>query len=253
MFLGRIKRTSRDRESGLVFQWRLPVSSRFRFISAFGVVALLTAGLAASVRVRVGGSVRQPERRGSLVLVPRGEEWRSLEMLALEAGPIPLPADPLSNPAVSARINSSVSAASAPGYRYHPFLRPVPVEVPAVADVTTLSSGLLPPLPVPEEPAKRPPPPDSFRPVVLASRGIRAEIPESAAPAGVAPGNRYMLAYDGSGRVFQVTTLFSKPTKAGVEADAKAKAEAEAWLRQLRIEGGTKEGGWTAVEISSGT
>lgn len=253
MFVGRTKRTNLDRESGLVFQWRLPVSSRFRFIAAFGVVGLLTAGLAASVRVRVGGSVRQPERRGSLVLVPRGAEWRSLEMLALEAGPIPLPADPLRNPAVSALVSSSVSAASSPGYRYQPFLRPVPVDVPVVANPTALSPGLLPPLPVPEAPSATPPSADHFQPVVLASQGIRAELPEAAPPQGVAHGNRYLLAYDPSGRVSQVTTLFAKPAKGGADSAAKDKAEAEAWLRQLRIEGGAKEGGWTAVEISTGS
>ena len=41
-----------------------------------------------------------------------------------------------------------------------------------------------------------------------------------------------------------MTPLFS--------AEAAADDSGEQWLRQVVIEGGSKEGGWTAVEISSG-
>jgi hypothetical protein len=246
MFLGRSKRTSRDRESGLVFQWRLPISNHLRFIGAFLLVCFITAGLAASVRVRVGGSIRQPERRGSLVLVPRGDDWKALQMLAMEAGPMPLRDDPSNDPAVKSLIDASMAAAASPGYRYQPSLRPVTVEIPNAASAEKGSPGLLPPLPEPEPPSRTPPLADPSRAIVLASDGLHVVMPEARAPAGMARGNRYLLAYAGNGQVTRVTTLFSAKLGNGG-------AEAESWLRQLKIEGGAKEGGWTAVEISSGS
>ena len=245
MFAGRSKRTSRDRDCGLVFQWRLPVGNHFSFIAAFCLVALLSAGLAAAVRVRAGATVRQPERRGSLILVPRGDDWRTLEMLAMEAGPMPLRADPSGDPAVFWVFDASVSAGARAGYRYQPVLRPVAIELSGQTIAPGKSPGLLPPLPEPDPPSANPPQATPLRPTVLASGDLRTVIPEVVAPAGMASGNRYLLAYNGNGRVFRVTTLFSaKPVEDGTAV--------EAWLRQVRIEGGAKGGGWTAVEISGG-
>jgi hypothetical protein len=246
MFGLRTKRTKRDRQSGLVFQWRLPVSSHLGFLTAVGVVALISAGLAAAVRVRVGGPPRQPERRGALVLVPQGAEWRALEMLALEAGPMPRREDPAGEPAAAGLLARTTAAATPPGYSYQPRLRPVPVDMP-VAEVASAAGplpGVLPPLPPPQEPSQNPPRPDPPRPLVLTTGGIRAIPPADASPAGPARGNRYLLAYDEAGRVTRVTTLFTS----GAAADERA----ELWLRQVRLEGGAKTGGWTAVEISSG-
>lgn len=247
MFGGRLKRASRDRESGLVFQWRLPISNHLRLLSAFCVVGLITAGLAASVRVRVGGGPqRHPERRASLILVPRDDDWKALQMLALEAGPMPRREDPTRTPAVKSIIDATLASASAPGYRYQPFLRPVGIEIQDSIGSGKESPGILPPLPVPEPPSLTPPLPDPSRPVVLASGGLRVIEPGAEAPAGLARGSRYLLGYDVSGRVTRVTALSSQ--KAG-----NGGAEAEAWLRQLKIEGGSDKGGWTAVEISSGS
>ncbi len=244
MFAARSKRSSRDRDCGLVFQWRLPVGNHWRFIAAFCIVGVLGAGLAAAVRVRAGSAVRQPERRGSLVLIPRGEEWRALEMLALEAGPMPLRADPSGDPAVKPLIDESIAAGMSAGYRYRPSFLPVEVEESAAAGQPGFSA-VLPPLPEPEPPSAAPPLPERLRPVVLASGGLRLLPPGEAAPAGLAPGSRYLLTYDAGGRVTRVAALFS--AKAGDDAAA------EVWLRQCRVEGGAKEGGWTAVEISNGS
>lgn len=247
MFNFRHKRTTRDRQSGLVFQWRLPVSSHFSFLMAIGVVGLITVGLAASVRVRVGSVTRHPERRGSLILVPQGGEWRALERMALEAGPMPRREDPSNDPAVKALIDQGMAAATPPGYRYEPQLRPVSVEIPAVAisSEEKASPGVLPPLPEPEPPSQNPPLPDLSQPLVLASGGIRVIAPTTAPPASLDRGNRYLLGYDANGRVTRVTTLFA--------AEPAADDSGELWLRQVVIEGGAKDGGWTAVEISSGS
>lgn len=246
MFNLRHKRTTRDRQSGLVFQWRLPVSSHFNFLAAIGVVALISAGLAAGVRVRLAGGARQPERRGSLILVPQGDEWRALEMLALEAGPMPRREAPALEPAVQARIAAEMAAVLPPGYAYQPQLRPVAIEVvPVEAPSAARSSpGVLPPLPEPQEPSQNPPLPAPSQPLVLASGGIRALPPAALPPASLARGNRYLLGYDGHGHVTRVTTISA--------AEAATDDSAEQWLRQVTLEGGTRDGGWTAVEISSG-
>src|SRR5688572_5393262 len=133
MFNLRHKRTTRDRQSGLVFQWRLPVGNTVRFLLAVGIVGLVTAGLAATVRVRVGTVSRQPERRGTMILVPQGKEWQALEMLALEAGPMPRRSDPAGDDAVKSLIDQSMAKARPPGYLYEPKLRPVRVEIPMAA------------------------------------------------------------------------------------------------------------------------
>lgn len=245
MFAGRSKRTSRDRESGLVFQWRLPLSNHLRFVTALVVVGFITAGLAAAVRVRVGGAVRHPERHASVVVIPRGDDWRALEMFAMEAGPLPQRDDFDTDPGVRSLIEQSLEAASSPAYPYRPVLQQVEVELPDAADAPSLR-GTLPPLPQPEPPAISPASADPSRPVVLASGGLRAISPDAPPPGGLSRGSRYLLAYDGEGRVLRVTTLFSAKAVNGG-------AEIEAWLRQVKIEGGDKEGGWTAVEISSGS
>lgn len=245
MFGLRTKRTHRDRQSGLVFRWRLPVGSHLGFVAAVGVVALLSAGLATAVRVRVGGPPREPERRGALVLVPQGPEWRALEMLALEAGPMPRREHPATEAAIAGLLAGQVADATPPGHTYQPRLSPVPVNLPSVASMSDRrpSPGVLPALPTPPQPSENPPPPETSQPLVLAANGIRAIVPQDPPPPALARGNRYLLAYDESGRVTRVTTLFAEtPT---------SDDRAELWLRQLRIENGTRAGGWTAVEISS--
>lgn len=247
MFKLRHKRANRDRQSGLVFQWRLPVSSHLGFFAAIGVVGLIGVGLATVVRVRVGGPPRLPERRGSLILVPQGKDWRALEMLALEAGPMPRRDDPSDDPVVRDLVARNMDAAAPPGYTYQPQLRAVLIEVPAVNAPVRAGGvpGVLPPLPRPRDPTQGPPPPDPSRPLVLASGGIHATAPSALAPAGLARGNRYLLGYDAAGRVNRVITLFA--------AEPSADDSAESWLRQVAIEGGAETGGWTAVEIAGGS
>jgi hypothetical protein len=249
MFGLRSKRTTRDRRIGLVFQWRLPVSSRMTFLSAIALVALLSAGLAATVRVRVGGGgARHPERRGSLVIVPQGDDWQFLRILALEAGPFPAREDPSRDPAVVALVRESMAAADIPGYRYQPVFQHIPVAEPAspslIAGQTVPVD--LPPLPEPEAPPADALPRTALKPVVLAADGLRALPPAAPPPAGVVQGNRYLLGYDPAGRVLRVITI------SGSQEAAADTAAVESWLRQIAIEGGEKSGGWAAVEISDG-
>jgi hypothetical protein len=249
MFGLRSKRTTRDRRMGLVFQWRLPVGNSMGFLSAVALVALISAGLAATVRVRVGGAMRHPERRGSLIVVPQGEEWNSLRTLALEAGPFPVREDPSQDPAVVALVRESIAASDLPGYRYRPVFQPISVVAPASARLAAdkITPGDLPPLPDPEPPVVDRAPRAPLQPVVLSANGLRAQPPAVPPPAGVLQGNRYLLAYDPAGRVLRVTTVFS-PQEAAAGA-----AAVEAWLRRVVFQGGEKSGGWATVEISSGS
>lgn len=250
MFGLRSKRAIRDRRIGLVFQWRLPVGNHMSFLSAIAVVGLISVGLAATVRVRVGGGglPRHPERRGSLIFVPHGGEWDSLRTFALEAGPFPVREDPSSDPVVVALVKESMGSANLPGYRYQPEFKPVAIaDSEPSRDAGEANPGDLPPLPQPEAVTADP----SLRPVlqvtVLTANGIRAVQPPAPPPASLLQGNRYLLNYNPAGRVLRVTSVFSPQEAAGDGA-----AE-EAWLRQVLIEGGGRSGGWASVEISSGS
>lgn len=254
MFGLRHKRTTRDRSHGLVFQWRLPVGNSMSFCTAILVVVLITAGLAASVRVRIGGGAvpRHAERRGTLIVVPPGPEWDSLRTMAADAGPFPVRKDPTQDPAVAELIRQGMAAASPPGYLYQPQYQAVDLAIPNPAAETAekLSPGVLPPLPemdapVPADPAAQAP---GLVPLVLAAHGPRAVAPEGAPPAGALLGNRYLLFYDAEGRVTRITAVFSA---AADPANQAAPAAIEAWLRRTLIEGGEKSGGCVAVEISS--
>jgi hypothetical protein len=248
MFGLRTKRTTRDRRMGLVFQWRLPVGNHMSFISAIAVVALISVGLAATVRVRVGAGVpRHPERRGSLIVVPQGEDWQFLRTMALEAGPFPVREDPSRDPAVAALIRASMGGADLPGYRYQPAFQPISVAetASALSPAETVAPADLPPLPDLEPPTPDSAPKTVLQPLVLTANGVRALPPAGLPPAGLLPGNRYLLSYSPSGRVLRVTTVFSPQEAAG-------SAAVESWLRQVTIEGGEKSGGWATVEISGG-
>lgn len=243
----RTKRTLRDRQHGLVFRWRLPVGSNLGFLSACGVVALIVAGLATTVRVRVGNASRHPDRRGSLILVPQGAEWQSLTMMALEAGPMPRREDPAENLVLASIIDRAMADALPPGYQYQPKFRSVEVEMPAVvsSSVTEMPLRVLPPLPRLQPPSQNPPLPDPSRPIILADGDVTTMSPDSLPPAELARGNRYLLHYDSSGRVIRATTIYAS----GPDEDH----QGEQWLRQVRISGGDAGGGWLAVEISSGS
>lgn len=250
MFGLRHKRTTRDRSHGLVFQWRLPVGNSMGFCMAILVVVPISVGLAASVRVRIGGGApRHAERRGTLVVVPSTPEWDALRTMAEEAGPFPVREDPTLNPAVAELIHQGMSTATPPGYLYQPKYQAVELAIPNPAAETTdkLSLGVLPSLPEAEAPVLPDPatPAPGVVPLVLAASGPKAKAPEGAPPAGALQGNRYLLFYDAEGRVTRVTTVFCPPEGA---ADA---AATEVWLRKTLIEGGVKAGGCVVVEISN--
>lgn len=243
----RNKRTQRDRKSGLIFPWRMPDGSTTALLLAAGVVAAVSAGLAAGVRVSVGEFSQQQERRGTLVLVPSGEGWGELETLAREAGPMPLRPDPAHDPAIRGMLHDELAATVPPGYRYEPSLRSVTVGGEGGEVLASAVSGILPPLPIPDPPSAKPGQPDLIQLLVLSSGLLRASVPNGDPPTSLVRGNRYLLEYDPRGHVLRVILLSSTAEQ------LTGSDEAGDWLRRVVIEGGAKTGGWTSVEIAGGS
>ncbi len=234
MFGLRHKRTTRDRQSGLLFAWRLPVGDNLRLCTAVAVVALIATGLAAAVRVRIGEGGRPLDRRASVVIVPDGSEWKALRMQALEAGPFPARVRLAEDSAFLASLTAGLKDSLTPGVEYRPEWREIPDTAAAPLPV---ASPMLPPLPALQpQPAADPVAPTPPLIIPFGGSGI-VEAPESPPPA-IAGRSRYLLSYQANGRILQVIGL-----------DAEADDEAGAWLRRARIAGGDKNGGWIAVEV----
>lgn len=237
MIPGRTRRERRDRESGLIFGWRLPLGSNVWLLASIAIVGVLAVGLATTVRVHIGGTMRLPERRASLVLVPSNSpDWQSLRRQALEAGPFPARIE-LANEAAVHRILREAQTKLPPATVYEPAWREIPVtlgdrEIPAM---------MLPPLPAPEIPPAGPPAPPP-PPGVVALQGGASVTPVGAPPAGLLRSQRWLLGYDGNGRVNRVIDLSP--------AGERPRPSAEAWLLGATVGGGQREGGWLAVEMA---
>ncbi len=233
MFGLRHKRTTRDRQSGLLFAWRLPVGDSLRLCTAVAVVALIATGFAAAVRVRIGEGARPLDRRASVVIVPDGGEWKAMRMQALEAGPFPARIRLAEDSAFLASLTAGLRDSFTPGVEYRPEWREIPDIAAAPPPVV---SPVLPPLPALEpQPAADPVAPTP--PLIVLLGGATVEAPEIPPPA-IAARSRHLLSYHPDGRILQVVGL-----------DAEADDAVGSWLRRARIVGGDKNGGWIAVEV----
>jgi hypothetical protein len=233
----RAKRERRDRDSGLVFCWRLPVGNGGTLCLSVIIAGLLAAGLSSVVRVHVNGAVRQPERRGTFVMLESGSpEANALEMLAMEAGPFPARARPSQDPVVKDLLAQAISGWMPAGTAYRPEWQDISLAAPRAADRIS-PAVVLPPLPDPEAsvqpemPARRP-----MRPISL-SKGMNIT-GQGPAPDSLKEGTRFLVCYDGSGLITRVTALGA--------TDA---LPVEAWLLSARVEGGEKKGGWLPMEV----
>ncbi|MDB6079009.1 MAG: hypothetical protein JWO82_2756 [Akkermansiaceae bacterium] len=240
MLASRSKRERRDRDSGLVFSWRLPVGNGMTIFTSVVLVGLMAAALSSAIRIHVEGNARQPERRGAFVMLESGSpELKILERIALEAGPFPVRAHPSQDPAVKGQLQSAVTGWMPAGTEYHPAWQNVPAEI-RWSREKAAPAVVLPPLPDPES---------SVQPATPATPPLRANslasgvsiTPESPVPAGIAAGTRFMVSYDATGQIDRVSAL--KPDErsgAGV---------ADLWLIGARVEGGGPDGGWLAMEV----
>ncbi|BCX49598.1 hypothetical protein HAHE_35060 [Haloferula helveola] len=243
MFRGRKKLQRRDQESGLAFNWRVPVSSTMSFVTALVLVGFVAVGLAAVVRVRIGDPDAEEPSRGVLMIVSdtEGGEW--LERRATEAGPFPSRWNPAADPSYAALRRDALRQATDTGIPYRPRLAEIPDGDGAGLGSDTGSPAVLPPLPESGIQSEA----DAPREVLLGARVLQAESGvelqhaklalEGAASTGPV-GWRFILQYDKDGRVLEV---MPRNVRDGQEAVID-------WLSRSRVTGNGGKAGWMAVE-----
>ncbi|MEP4079641.1 hypothetical protein [Haloferula sp.] len=243
MFRTRSKLQRRDQESGLIFSWRVPLTSTASFVVAMLLVGLVSVGLATLVRIKVGTKPDQVEQRASLVLVSVEEGGSWLDALAVEAGPYPFPWNPAADPAYAALRGQALREAGGAIIPYQP--EPVPLELsnPSLGTAAPMGFAQFPPLPVvakrdlSEEPKE----------TTLGARVVRSgsgpslqlpRLPLEAKDAIAVSGKRFLIEYQSDGRVREVTPLSPEDTPADLVG----------WLGRARVLEHGEKGGWLVVE-----
>lgn len=88
------RKLERDREAGLIFDWRNRHASSLGMVAAVGLMALVTAVVGSVVRVEVVAPAEVAERHAAVVVVPEGMDDGGLAALAEERSPLPGRFDP---------------------------------------------------------------------------------------------------------------------------------------------------------------
>lgn len=243
MFRARSKLQRRDQDSGLVFSWRVPLTSAASFVVAMLLVGLVSVGLATLVRIKVEGRVEQEQQRASLVLVSEDAGGRWLEAMAIEAGPYPFPLNPAADPAYAALRGQALREASGAGVGYLP--KPVPLEMEAgnLGGDRNQEITFFPPLPVAPKstPSERSRETTLRASVVRSGAGPRLQLPRlplEAKDAVAASGRRFLIGYQEDGRVREVTPLNPEDTPADLLG----------WLGRARVRDHADQAGWLVVE-----
>lgn len=243
MFRARSKLQRRDQESGLVFSWRVPLTSTASFTVAVLLVGLVSVGLATLVRVRGAEGRTQEEQRASLVLIPSEAGGNGLEAMAVEAGPYPFPWNPAADPAYAALRGQALREAGRDRIPYRP--KPVPLDLKIGPDgkATAGDFSYLPSLPkIPERKLSK-----QIRETTLGARVVRSgdgpslqlpRLPLAAKGAVAASGRRFLVGYQADGRVREVTPLNPEDTPADLVG----------WLGRARVMGHGDKEGWLVVE-----
>ena len=128
----RHKRTVRDRESGLVFSWRLGQSSRLRLACAILVVVVLSGLVGGMVSVRVAPAPRLQERKAEMLAMPSGMDAVEWQIRCDEAGPFPSRFTPSSLPVMEDEVGRRMEDLGQPKIRYRAVMREFPKEQDAV-------------------------------------------------------------------------------------------------------------------------
>lgn len=245
MFRKRSKLQRRDQESGLVFSWRVPLTSMASFVVAVLLVGLVSAGLAALVRIRVGEEPKREEQRASLVLVSADAGGNWLDALAVEAGPYPFRWNPAADPGYAAMRGQALREAGGASIPYQPKPVPLGTTVREGGFGVNRSLAVFPPLPVvPEREASEQP-----KETTLGARVVRSGdgpslqlpgLPLEAKDAVAASGRRFLIGYQADGRVREVTPLNPEDTPADLVG----------WLGRARVLEHEEKDGWLVVESS---
>ncbi|MFC7338863.1 hypothetical protein ACFQY0_16830 [Haloferula chungangensis] len=243
MFRARSKLQRQDQESGLVFSWRVSLTSKASLVLAVLLVGLVSVGLATLVRVRGAQELPREKQRASLVLVPSegGGHW--LEALAIEAGPYPFPWNPAADPAYAALRGQALREAGRDRIPYQSKPLPLELSLGAPPERTKAEMGYFPPLP--EVSKKRVF--EQARETTLGARVIRSgkgpslqlpRLPLAAKDAVAASGRRFLVGYQSDGRVREVTPLSPEDTPADLVG----------WLGRARVRDHQDKDGWLVVE-----
>lgn len=247
MFRGRRQLQRRDRESGLAFNWRVPVSSTGSFMVALLLITFVAVGLATMVRVSIAPAKRGEPEQGTLVIVPGSASGGALTLRAIEAGPFPSRWNPAADPKYVALRREALKAAMDVGVPYEPVLREVEWMHETAGETPLSTAGVLPPLPGAGEAAEVP----EEREVMVSARvlgpeGVKgfthAALPIKAGAAVPAVGGRYLLEHDAEGRVLDVIGL-APERREGVVVQ---------WLSRGLVTGHGGKPGWLSVETVVG-
>lgn len=245
MFRSRKRLRQQDRESGLVFHWRLPVGWMSPLLVATVLAGLLAAGLAAAVKVRVGEGTVQSRPVGKLLMVEEGSAASYLERKAREGGPFPFRWRREEDETYRRQLELAMRRVGRGGVDYRPRL--VEVEIDPREELRApVPDGGLPPLP---EPAGGPAVPTgkvAHLGVFVVEAGSKFSlVAPDRSPAGLvgpgAVGRRFLLEHDAEGRIRQVVPL----------EPGEIPGPLVGWLGscRARVEGGRPGGdGWLVVE-----
>lgn len=249
MFRRRKTLQHRDRESGLAFSWRVPLSSGGSFAMAFLLVGLGALALSAAVRVSLGRPSMDEVKRGSLVIVPQDQGGKRIEREAIEAGPFPVRWNPAADREYASLRSRALREAAEVGVPYEPRLEAIPFQGSDRGGIELDSQVVLPPLPdrvleIEDDPPAREVG-HGLR-VLKSKNGARLLHATLFLPAeesvGIV-GVRYLIEYDRHGRVLEVTRLDSGDPQASVVS----------WVARARVENHGGEPGWLVVESVIGS
>ncbi|MBB5350034.1 hypothetical protein HNR46_000255 [Haloferula luteola] len=245
MFRRRITLQKRDRESGLGFNWRVPVSNTMSFLVAFFLVGSAAVILAVGVKVRIGKARAGGERRAVMTLIPTNAMGAALERMAKDAGPYPFREDGERRESRWRQESPSTWAPSDPDYV--PTLAAMSLAKGNERDLMAASIQMLPPLPdplpLPEIPVERTTA-LSFR-LMGGSESDSIQVPSRRVPVAEAAGwlgERYLIETGVQGQVLTVQALDPSETA----------SRAVAWLLKGRVETESATRHWWVVECMHG-
>lgn len=209
MFGNKKRLEQRDREAGLTYGWRLPISPRNQLIAAFAVVSFGTVLVAGLVKVKAGTPLFDDAVAATAILVPWESGGEELEQMAIRSGPFPNRYNPASDPEYVALRGLALRQATEVDLPYEPKLAQIEIADP---DSRPQQIAVFPPLPnvplrVPTAASERP----ALRAKIIgSSRGEQLELRPLSLEIGQvseAIGKRFLISYDQGGRVDQALDL----------------------------------------------
>ena len=232
-----------DRDTGLVFGWRVPVSSGGSLFFSVCVVSLLALAVSAAVRVRVGKRTVVTEERGSVVFVPESHWAAEMDRIVRESGPFPARWNPAADLEFAALRRQAQKAATDVNLPYASEPVEIALRPERMGPRSLGQAGFLPPLPASPITANAGGPEVSFvlMPVQQSDDGFGVDAKPWTIPAAESAGvggSRFLLEYNRFGRIVEATG------SAGEE-----RPELIQWIMGAQVTGAPKRPGFLNVEV----